>query len=89
MGFPRKEYWNGLPFPSPGDLPDLEIKLVSPAWQADSLPLSHLRRKLVTAQPKAYSVAHKKYSAQNGKREQKECIDPPGLAMHWCVWILV
>ena len=34
MGFPRKEYWNGLPFPSPGDLPDSGIEpvsLVSPA----------------------------------------------------------
>ena len=29
MGFPRQEYWNGLPFPSPGDLPDPEIKPVS------------------------------------------------------------
>ena len=26
MGFPRQEYWSGLPFPSPGDLPDPEIK---------------------------------------------------------------
>ena len=26
MGFPRKEYWNGLPFPSPGDLPDPGIE---------------------------------------------------------------
>jgi len=26
MGFPRQEYWNGLPFPSPGDLPDPRIK---------------------------------------------------------------
>ena len=26
MGFPRKEYWSGLPFPSPGDFPDPEIK---------------------------------------------------------------
>ena len=25
MGFPRQEYWNGLPFPSPGDLPDMGI----------------------------------------------------------------
>ena len=41
MGFPRQEYWSGLPFPSPGDLPDSRIKPVSPAWQADSLPLSH------------------------------------------------
>ena len=31
MGFPRQEYWSGLPFPSPGDLPDLGIKLMSPA----------------------------------------------------------
>ena len=30
MGFPRQEYWSGLPFPSPGDLPDPEIEPVSP-----------------------------------------------------------
>ena len=31
MGFPGQEYWSGLPFPSPGDIPDPEIKLISPA----------------------------------------------------------
>ena len=31
MGFPRQEYWSGLPFPSPWDLPNSGIKLVSPA----------------------------------------------------------
>ena len=31
MGFPRQEYWSGVPFPSPGDLPDPEIKPASPA----------------------------------------------------------
>ena len=31
MGFLRQEYWNGLPFPSPGDLPDPGIKPASPA----------------------------------------------------------
>ena len=41
MGLLRQEYWNGLPFPSPGDLPNPAIKLESPVWQADSLPLSH------------------------------------------------
>ena len=41
MGFPRLEYWSGLPFPSPGDLPEPGIKPMSPALQADSLPLSH------------------------------------------------
>ena len=40
MGFPRPEYWSGLPFPSPGDLPDPGIEPVSPAWQEDSLLLS-------------------------------------------------
>ena len=38
MGFSRREYWSGLPFPSPGDLPDPGIKPRSPALQADSLP---------------------------------------------------
>ena len=36
MGFLRQEYWSGLPFPSPGDLPDPGIKPVSPALQVDS-----------------------------------------------------
>ena len=35
-GFPRQEYWSGLSFPSPGDLPDPEIKPKSPALQADT-----------------------------------------------------
>ena len=38
MGFSRQEYWSGLPFPSPEDLPHLGIKPKSPALQADSLP---------------------------------------------------
>ena len=31
MGFPRQEYWSGMPFPSPGDIPDPEIEPMSPA----------------------------------------------------------
>ena len=54
MAFSRQEYWSGLPFPSPGDLPEPGIKPESPelaggfiacvrAWmQVDSLPLLHL-----------------------------------------------
>ena len=38
MEFFGQEYWSGLPFPSPGDLPDSGIETVSPALQADSLP---------------------------------------------------
>ena len=37
MGFSRQEYWSGLPFPSPGDLPDPGIEPRSPALQADTL----------------------------------------------------
>ena len=37
MGFPRQEYWSGLPFPSPGDLPNPGIKPGSPTLQADTL----------------------------------------------------
>ena len=38
MGLPRQEYWNGLPVPSLGDLPDTGIKRRSPTLQVDSLP---------------------------------------------------
>ena len=37
MGFSRQEYWSGLPFPSPADLPDPGIEPGTPAFQADSL----------------------------------------------------
>ena len=41
MGFSRQEYWSGLPFPPPGDLPDPGVKPMSCLlyWQAGSLPL--------------------------------------------------
>ena len=51
MGLSRQECWSGLPFPSPGDLPNPGIKPRSRALQADSLPAElqgkpkHLRRK--------------------------------------------
>ena len=38
MGFSRQEYWSGLLFPSPGDLPNPGVEPRSPAWQEDSLP---------------------------------------------------
>ena len=42
MGFSRQEYWCGLPCPGSLNLPNPEIKPVSPALQTNSLPLSHL-----------------------------------------------
>ena len=44
MGFPRPEYWSGLLFPSPADLPDPGIKRTSLAWQINSLLLRHQRK---------------------------------------------
>ena len=45
MGFSRQEYWNGLSYPPPGDLPNPGIKPRSPALQVDSLlpepPVKH------------------------------------------------
>ena len=37
MGFPRQEYWSGLPFPSPGDLPDPGIEPTSPTLASEFL----------------------------------------------------
>ena len=47
MGFPRREYWNGLPFPSAGDLPHPGMEPGSPALQADSLPTKPLGKSLI------------------------------------------
>ena len=44
MDFSRQEYWSGLPFPSPGDLPNSEIEPRSPALQADALPSELLEK---------------------------------------------
>ena len=41
MGFSRQEYWSGLPFPSPGNLPDPGIEPTSLLGMQNSLPLSH------------------------------------------------
>ena len=46
MGFSRHKYWSGMPFPSPGDLPNPEIEPRSPPLQADGL-LSEAPRKFL------------------------------------------
>ena len=52
MEFLRQEYWNGLPLPPPGDLPDPGIRLTSPespTLQVNSLLLSHLGSPYITS----------------------------------------
>ena len=56
MEFSRQEYWSGLPFPSPGDLPDPGIEPGSPALQVDYLPAElpgkpHFRKGLFPMNP--------------------------------------
>ena len=54
MGFSRQEYWSGLAFPTPEDLPDPGMEPAPPAWQVGSLLLRHLRSQ------QHYSVIKKK-----------------------------
>ena len=48
MGFSRQEYWSGVPFPSPGDLPDPGIKPRSPALWAEALTSEALGKSLLS-----------------------------------------
>ena len=83
MGFPRQEYWSGLPSPSPGDLPDPGIKLRSPVLEADSLSVSHLdpasmfwkkRRVLwVTIRLQTTMIAMLKVKCAEGTRKHRRC----------------
>ena len=52
--FSRQDYWSGLSFPSPGDLPNPGIKPRSPAWLADSIPLLFSKKKKIPP-PKSLS----------------------------------
>ena len=51
MGFPREEYWNGLPFTSPGDLPDPGMEPRSLALQVDSFHLRQQGREEAKSSP--------------------------------------
>ena len=59
MGFSRHEYSSGQPLPSPGDLSDSGIELVSPALQADSLPSEPPGKTLLKPRLRAHHGASK------------------------------
>ena len=67
LEFSRPEYWSGLLFPSPGDLPNPGIKPGSPALQADSLPteLSGLQMALLSVS--SYGLSSTKVGRERGK----------------------
>ena len=69
MGFFRQEYWSGLPFPSPGDLPDPGIEPRSPALQADALtsePPGKDQVKVLLPNPEAKRESRKLLGNFNG-----------------------
>ena len=73
MRFSRQEHWSGLPFPSPGDLPNPGIKPRSPALQADSLP-TELRGKPI------FSLTKRKSNQLTHQTENKSTgLDSPGV----------
>ena len=76
MGFPKQEYWMGLTFPPPGELPDPGIEPMSPEapeLQADSLPLSHQGSLVHGSMTHALIVKHSKQCfCFPGGRELKE-----------------
>ena len=73
MGFPRQEYWDGLPLPSLGDLPDPGIKPTSPTW-ADRLILSHQRSPNIilpwTLKKKVNWKKNEEEKEKEGRREE-------------------
>ena len=64
MGFSRQECWSGLPFPSPGDLPNPGIEPGSPALQADALPSEPLGKPYCIQYTKAQPIIDDSYSWQ-------------------------
>ena len=94
MGFPRKEHWSGLPFPSPGVIPDPGFEPRSPVLQGSSLPfelpgnptwveLKHTHTHTHTHPVRLYSYRTKnKYNYTLRIRtvgRQKECTVPTEL----------
>ena len=65
MGFPRQEYWRGLPFPSPGDLPDPGIKPASPAVAGGFFTI-WASREALQSRHACYCQGHLRKQAQRG-----------------------
>ena len=100
MGFSRQEYWSGLPFPSPGDLPNPGIKPRSPKLHADALTSRHQGSTMTS--PKAFLKKinrvfwHLEGRDQSGRskpfqgRKATICGSPGQCRLygaHWAVWV--
>ena len=72
MGFSRQEYWSGLPFPSPGDLPDPGIGPRSPTLQADALTSAPPGKPLNTRIQVLTSKISREERKPGGRKKGKE-----------------
>ena len=77
LGFPRQEYWTGLPFPSTSDLSNPGVKLKSPELQAGSLPLSHLASPPNIKYAWAIASFNDLNGEGNGNPLQYSCLENP------------
>ena len=75
MGFSRQEYWSGLPFPSPGNLPNPGIEPGSPALQADSLP-TELQKGIVELQNQLFCTSRRKKKVFSKEKSGNFCSLP-------------
>ena len=66
MKLSRQEYWNGVPFSSPGDLPDPGIELRSPELREDSLPFESPWKYIIKVSSMIFNQEYK------GKKEKDE-----------------
>ena len=75
MGFPRQEYWSGLPFPPPGDLPNLGIEPSSPALASkvfSTEPCGNPQRDLTVHLILLFHLGMKKWEAREGRSSGKK-----------------
>ena len=87
MGFYRQEYWSGLPFPSPGNLPHSGIEPTSPALQADSLPLSHRGSPpLREPQNQRVQISRWQVSAEHRGKKREQTLKEEGKKGLWHVY---
>ena len=88
VGFPRKEYWSGLSFPSPGDLPNLGLEPASPAWQADFFRSQNSVREVLLSRTSPWDDARpsrmvKTKSLDRGDGEFRQEVGLLGLGLNY------
>ena len=99
MEFSRQEYWSGLPFPSPGNLPDPGIEPGSPSLKADALLSEHqgspitnldsiLKSRDITLSTKVHIVKDYGFSSGHVWMWELDC-EESWVPKNWCFWTVV